>query len=310
MLNTRTGRWLRKSVLTTVVLAMFGLSARAVEVANLAVQQPPTGLVLLRYDLFGGGQFDVELLVSLDDGETFQYHPEALIRDIGSGILPGQGKEIIWFPQAEKPDFVAADHVFRVIAWKEDSLNVDAVETHHIDWRGTDSTITFTVAPLTLEELRDLMLRAGVPKRNLPGAAPTSSSPEATAAMGTEPTGEAAAEQQAFAQPTDWRLVRQQAIRQMVTSEDSALQACYEEYRDRNLELKGQVRIRFTVRPDGYVENVEFVEHEWNDMYNGEKVEACLQTRIEGWRFPPAPSKISTEFKLDFLSITKPQYKR
>ncbi len=279
-----------------LLLLSFG-TAFAVDIANVVVCQTPTGLVLVRYDLFGGGDFTISLEVSQDGGGAFQIHPRSAIRDLGEDILPGQGKEIIWFSQADNPGFDAREHVFRILAIQEDSMQVGTVESNFADFKVTDSTECFPVAPITPDDMRELLISAGLTKK--PGQKPGGGQVASEAPAPVAPV-----------QPNDWKLIRQQAIRQMVTTEQPELQKCYLSYHDRNLELAGRVSIRFTVRADGYVEDVEFVEHEWNDKYNGEKVEYCVQSRIEGWRFPPAPAGLSTQFSLDFGYFTKPQYRK
>jgi sulfatase modifying factor 1 len=82
------------------VLSLFlccGFSASAApSVSNVSfAQQPGTRLVSVSYDL-AGGTCSVALLVSNDNGATYNVPVKSVTGAVGSGVTPGTGKRIIW----------------------------------------------------------------------------------------------------------------------------------------------------------------------------------------------------------------------
>jgi formylglycine-generating enzyme required for sulfatase activity len=98
---------------------MFVLSSLAA-VASLSVtnvkfvQQPGTKLVSVTYDL-AGGNASVSLLVSNDNGATFNVPVKSVTGAVGSGVTSGTGKQIIWDAGTDWAGQFS--HQVRVRAW-------------------------------------------------------------------------------------------------------------------------------------------------------------------------------------------------
>ncbi|MEM8600723.1 MAG: hypothetical protein AAGF99_12450 [Bacteroidota bacterium] len=85
---------------------------------NVRVRGTDQGRIYIVYDLVGDSEvitgFEITAAVSLDGGATF-VPLRAVIGDVGSGIEPGPGKEIVWTVQEDLPDGVGeAELVFQV----------------------------------------------------------------------------------------------------------------------------------------------------------------------------------------------------
>jgi formylglycine-generating enzyme required for sulfatase activity len=96
----RLGSFLQKSRLLVLACWMFVLSGLAAAVAPSVsnvkfVQQPGTKLVSVSYDL-AGGTCSVSLLVSNDNGATFNVPVKSVTGAVGNGVTSGTGKRIIW----------------------------------------------------------------------------------------------------------------------------------------------------------------------------------------------------------------------
>jgi formylglycine-generating enzyme required for sulfatase activity len=99
-----TGLWpdwvVRNLRLLALACLMFVLSSFAAvaapSVTNVKfVQQPGTKLVSVSYDL-AGGTCSVSLLVSNDNGATYNVPVKSVTGAVGNGVTSGTGKQIIW----------------------------------------------------------------------------------------------------------------------------------------------------------------------------------------------------------------------
>lgn len=77
--------------------------------------------VFVVYDLIGerARQFDVEVLVSLDGGQTFPIRPRTVIGDVGRGVRAGRDRRIAWTFVKEFPDGLEGTLVFEVRATRQ-----------------------------------------------------------------------------------------------------------------------------------------------------------------------------------------------
>ena len=87
----------RPLVLACWIFILSGVAAiAAASVTNVKfVQQPETRLVSVTYDL-AGGTCSVSLLVSSDNGTTYNVPVKSVTGAVGNGVAAGTGKQIIW----------------------------------------------------------------------------------------------------------------------------------------------------------------------------------------------------------------------
>jgi len=71
----------------------------------------------------------------------------------------------------------------------------------------------------------------------------------------------------------------QDDVQAVVLSHNKTIQYCYEKELKRNPALRGKVVVRFTITPDGSVENVELVSSDLNNR----RVEQCIISKIRRW---------------------------
>ena len=97
-------RWLPFHVVWQSVLLPFlvwvglcrGDASAALSVTNVSFsQQSGTKLVAVTYDL-AGGTSSVSLLVSSDNGATYNMPMKSVTGAVGDGVTAGTGKKIIW----------------------------------------------------------------------------------------------------------------------------------------------------------------------------------------------------------------------
>lgn len=84
---------------------------------TLVYALPQMGHLQVNYNLVADNACFVSMLVSSDGGLTFDIIPTALTGDIEAGIVPGPGKQILWYPGSES--YTVAPHsnyVVKVIA--------------------------------------------------------------------------------------------------------------------------------------------------------------------------------------------------
>jgi sulfatase modifying factor 1 len=89
----------------------------ALSVTNVRfVQQPGTRLVSVSYDL-AGGTCSVSMLVSNDNGATYNVPVKSVTGAVGSGVAPGTGKQIIWDAGTDWAGQYSNQIKVRVRAW-------------------------------------------------------------------------------------------------------------------------------------------------------------------------------------------------
>ncbi len=69
------------------------------------------------------------------------------------------------------------------------------------------------------------------------------------------------------------------AVSQVVSSHNQAIQYCYNRALKRNPRLRGKIVVRFTINPQGSVTHVEIV----SSTLNNRQVERCVVSRIKRW---------------------------
>ena len=76
-----------------------------------------------------------------------------------------------------------------------------------------------------------------------------------------------------------------------------AVQTCYETELARDPTLSGRLLLRFTIRPDGHVEQVTVPE----STLGSENVAGCMRRLVDSWRFPVGPVGGSVTFAYPFV---------
>ena len=86
--------------------------ARGEAVLNVQLRQDGDRWVVA-YDLVGTAKkYRVRLLLSTDGGRSFDALPQAVTGDVGKGIRPGAGKEIVWAAGQDFPQGLAGDQYY------------------------------------------------------------------------------------------------------------------------------------------------------------------------------------------------------
>jgi hypothetical protein len=88
-----------------------------------------------------------------------------------------------------------------------------------------------------------------------------------------------------------------ESLARFVRGREAELQACYEEALARAPVLRGRVILRFTIRPDGTVDDVV----PWYDSLGGGVARPCLVDRVAAWQTPFRPIEpVPVEYPLAF----------
>jgi formylglycine-generating enzyme required for sulfatase activity len=108
----------RLLMLACGMFVLYGSAAVAApSVTNVKfVQQPGTKLVSVSYDL-AGGTCSVSLLVSNDNGATFNVPVKSVTGAVGNGVNSGTGKQIIWDAGTDWAGQFSNQIKIRVRAW-------------------------------------------------------------------------------------------------------------------------------------------------------------------------------------------------
>jgi len=64
---------------------------------------------------------------------------------------------------------------------------------------------------------------------------------------------------------------------------------CYNRYKRKDINLKGKVRVEWSILPSGKVSRVKIISSEWTKPGLGRRVEDCLKDVIATWLFDPIP---------------------
>lgn len=84
-------------LLSLVVSYLFS----AAPVITNQTATPLTGQVVINYDLTADDQCQIVIVVSADNGSTYNIYPTALLGDVGNEVQPGTGKQITWSPSLD-----------------------------------------------------------------------------------------------------------------------------------------------------------------------------------------------------------------
>lgn len=79
------------------------------------------------------------------------------------------------------------------------------------------------------------------------------------------------------------------SIRTIADANVHLVKSCYNKYKRKDVNLKGKVRVEWTIQPDGSVTNVRMLSSEWTKPSLGRRVESCLKDVIATWLFDPIP---------------------
>ncbi len=92
-----------KKQILTILLSLLALAVFAdAPVVNIVSVIPSTGKVTITYDLIADSYCDVSLVISDDEGATYQYYPTAVNGDIGAQVNAGTNNQIVWHPAADE----------------------------------------------------------------------------------------------------------------------------------------------------------------------------------------------------------------
>lgn len=91
-----------------------------------------------------------------------------------------------------------------------------------------------------------------------------------------------------------------QPLQRVARNRLGPVRSCYAVGLRKNPNLTGRVVLRFTVRPDGLLEQVHVVE----DQLQGSGVADCIRSRVGGWRTPFRPKEgVTVEYPFDFTPL-------
>jgi outer membrane biosynthesis protein TonB len=79
------------------------------------------------------------------------------------------------------------------------------------------------------------------------------------------------------------------SIRNVADANMALVKNCYNKYKRKDVNLKGKVRVEWSIEPDGSVSKVKILSSEWTRDNLGRRVEDCLQSVISTWLFEPIP---------------------
>lgn len=119
--------WQLQFLSLTLALLLISPShfAMAQDVRNVEAYQQGTNVVI-QYDLMGSNRatYEVDVRLSRDGGATFDYAPSAVSGAVGSGVSPGEGKEIVWSVlQDFSNGLTGHGYQFKILADRERSVS-------------------------------------------------------------------------------------------------------------------------------------------------------------------------------------------
>lgn len=79
------------------------------------------------------------------------------------------------------------------------------------------------------------------------------------------------------------------SIRSIADANVYLVKNCYNRYKRKDINLKGKVRVEWSILASGKVENVRIMSSEWTKPNLGRRVEDCLMDVIGTWLFDPIP---------------------
>ena len=107
---------MKQLLITLSLIALAGYAIAAAPVVSNVVATPSAGQVTISYDLAADTDCAVTLLISADNGVSYNdIPPTAVSGDIGNSVTVGNGKQIIWHPAGDGMA-VGTDYKAKVIA--------------------------------------------------------------------------------------------------------------------------------------------------------------------------------------------------
>ncbi len=79
------------------------------------------------------------------------------------------------------------------------------------------------------------------------------------------------------------------SIRAVADANQQLVKNCYNKYKRKDINLKGKVKVEWTILPSGKVSKVRIISSEWTKPSLGRRVEAALIEVIMTWLFDPIP---------------------
>lgn len=93
---------MKKLIFSIILITVAALAfAGVAPVVSSVVATPSTGQISITYDLAADAACDVQLKISDNNGQSYLYSTTAVSGDIGAGVTPGNGKQIIWHPAGD-----------------------------------------------------------------------------------------------------------------------------------------------------------------------------------------------------------------
>ena len=109
-----------KKALTSIVLVLLTLQslAETQSIGNVTCKVTEDETIVIKYHISEQGKYTVKVFVSFDGGKNFTIEPKTMTGDVGKGVVPGTGKEIVWdvFKDVKK---LSGDMVILLQAEKE-----------------------------------------------------------------------------------------------------------------------------------------------------------------------------------------------
>jgi formylglycine-generating enzyme len=92
---------MKQLTLTLILIVMAVYAFAAAPVVSNVVATPSAGQVTITYNLAADAECTVSLLVSANDGLSYDYIPSGISGAVGNSVSAGTGKSIIWYPSAD-----------------------------------------------------------------------------------------------------------------------------------------------------------------------------------------------------------------
>jgi hypothetical protein len=96
----------------------------------------------------------------------------------------------------------------------------------------------------------------------------------------------------------DTRILSEEEVSKLASGREDEIRTCFMRHGARQRRATGEVRIHLIVHPDGHVWRVMDVQA---PGVRGDKFAACVQARLEAWRFPE--KKGYTETTVPYLFV-------
>ncbi|MCX6641321.1 MAG: AgmX/PglI C-terminal domain-containing protein [bacterium] len=84
------------------------------------------------------------------------------------------------------------------------------------------------------------------------------------------------------------------AIKDVANNNMHMVKNCYNKYKRKDLNLKGKIKVEWTIQPSGRVDKVRIVSSQWTNASMGRRVEDCIKDVIMTWLFDPVDEAAGT----------------